>query len=238
MARAGSPKLVLLPGLDGTGRMFRPLLDALPPGLDRVVIAYPAETFQSCADLADLVARRISAESEVVILAESYSGLVCLELLQNRLPQIKGIIFTACFAAPPRPVLLQCGRLLPLATILRVRQPTWLIKRYCLGRDAQPATIRLFRDALAAVRPEVLAGRLRDLVEARTIPAEIAVPCCYVQATKDRLVPEKVVETFNTMAPDLDTVRIEGPHFILQARPHECAETISKFLNQHFAALR
>ena len=34
-------KLVLLPGMDGTGRLFEPLLNFLPAWLAPIVIAYP-----------------------------------------------------------------------------------------------------------------------------------------------------------------------------------------------------
>ena len=34
--------LVLLPGMDGTGDLFAPLLSALPPALRTIVVRYPA----------------------------------------------------------------------------------------------------------------------------------------------------------------------------------------------------
>ena len=34
---------VMLPGIDGTGRLFKPLVDALPRQLRASVVAYPAE---------------------------------------------------------------------------------------------------------------------------------------------------------------------------------------------------
>lgn len=226
------PMLVLLPGLDGTGRLFQPLLDALPPHLDRVVIDYPPGTFRPCRDLADLAASRIPAGREVVLLAESYSGLVCLDLLRRGLPQIKAVVFAACFAAPPRPLLLRLARLLPLAAILRVPPPTWFIKRYCLGPKATPSAVGMLRDALRAVQPEVLARRVRELANARPAPEEIALPCCYIRATEDRLVPRGAIKAFEAIAADLDIRRVEGPHFILQARPRECAEIIGAFLRR------
>ncbi len=230
------PMLVLLPGLDGTGLMFRPLLDALPPDLDRVVIDYPPATFRPCRDLADLAASLIPAGREVVVLAESYSGLVCLELLRRGLPQIKAVVFAACFTASPRPLLLRLARLLPLAAILRVPPPTCLVRRYCLGRNATPSAVRQLRDALRAVRPVVLARRLSELADARSLPQVIALPCCYIQATEDRLVPRGAIKAFEAMAADLDIRRVEGPHFILQARPRECAEIIGAFLRRQTGA--
>ena len=33
-----SPALILLPGLDGTGRLFRPLIEKLPPSVKTEVV--------------------------------------------------------------------------------------------------------------------------------------------------------------------------------------------------------
>jgi len=44
MGSRTSPSLVLLPGLDGTGVLFSPLLSFLPPALSRQVVAYPFDT--------------------------------------------------------------------------------------------------------------------------------------------------------------------------------------------------
>jgi hypothetical protein len=37
-------KIVLLPGLDGTGILFKPFIEALPNGIDVLVISYPSIT--------------------------------------------------------------------------------------------------------------------------------------------------------------------------------------------------
>ncbi|MEW6284578.1 MAG: alpha/beta hydrolase, partial [Candidatus Eremiobacterota bacterium] len=65
-----APHLLLLPGLDGTGRMFEPFLRGLPPGLEVSVTAYP-DRLQPYADLE----RYLSwPEGPCVLVAESFSG--------------------------------------------------------------------------------------------------------------------------------------------------------------------
>jgi len=44
-------KLVLLPGLDGTGKLFAPLIEALPSSIDIQVITYPLNKEQSYNEL-------------------------------------------------------------------------------------------------------------------------------------------------------------------------------------------
>jgi hypothetical protein len=43
--------IVLLSGLDGTGRLFKSLVDALPPHLKPLVISYPTAVTYSYAEL-------------------------------------------------------------------------------------------------------------------------------------------------------------------------------------------
>ena len=222
----------MLPGLDGTGLMFRPLIDALPPDARVAICSYPGDVFLPPERLAEIVEDRISGAGDVVVLAESWSGLVCLEALRRRRAAIAGVIFVACFAAPPRPALLALSRILPLSALMRLPPPAWLTRRYCLGPEAGPEQLALLREALAAVRPRVLAERLKSLREIGPCPQTIDPPACYIQATGDRLVPETSVEAFRTMSPALEVHKVEGPHFLLQARPGPCAAIIRGFVER------
>jgi hypothetical protein len=47
--------LLLLPGMDGTGRLFGPLLRALQPTLSPVVVAYPVDQPYGYAELLPFV---------------------------------------------------------------------------------------------------------------------------------------------------------------------------------------
>jgi pimeloyl-ACP methyl ester carboxylesterase len=232
VAEASTRRLVLLPGLDGTGLLFGPLLEALPPDIDATVVSYPAEVFLPRRDLADLVAEELSRGGDTVILAESYSGLICLELLQRRLSEIRGVIFVACFASPPRPLLIRLLRLLPLVPLLHCPPPSWLVEWFCLGPGADSARLRLLRHALSKVRPSVLAERLKDLGEAASWTGRIDLPACYLQAAADRLVPDRSAEAFKAMAPDIEVYHVDGPHFLLQTNPVDCAKAIDDFFRR------
>ena len=59
-------------------------------------------------------------------------------------------------------------------------------------------------------------------------PEAIELPIVYIQAVSDRLVsPEKAIE-FASNFNHIMIEPLEGPHFILQAKPAECAAAISK----------
>ena len=52
--------LVILPGLDGTEVLFRPLLALLPDWIQPVVICYPASGPNEYADLLEIVREKIA----------------------------------------------------------------------------------------------------------------------------------------------------------------------------------
>ncbi len=221
---------MLLPGLDGTGILFRPLLTALSPKIRTLTCAYPRDVFLSVGRLAELVADRICEMGRVVIVAESWSGLVCLELLRRRPANIVGVIFIACFTTPPRRSLLALSRLLPLSVLMQLPPPALLVRRYCLGAEAGPEELALFREALSVVRPRVLAERLGSLRRIDTYGDAITLPASYIQSTGDRLVPDSAVDPFRAMSATLKVHRVEGPHFLLQARPGDCARIIGEIV--------
>jgi len=65
-------KVVVLPGLDGTGALLTPFCDALPAGLVGQGISYPVQ-FTSYDDIFDWLTDRLPTE-EFLIVAESFSG--------------------------------------------------------------------------------------------------------------------------------------------------------------------
>ena len=97
-------KLVLLPGMDGTGLMFRPFIDAAyNHSID--VISYPNDTSQKYTELIGFVKDRLPSEVEFIIIAESFSGPIAYALMKEVIPNLKAVIFVASFLENPRPIL-------------------------------------------------------------------------------------------------------------------------------------
>ena len=76
-------KLVLLPGLDGTGLLFDPLLRILPSHFSSIVISYPPDEPLGYAELVPYVKSRIPANEDFVIVAESFSGPLAVEIASS-----------------------------------------------------------------------------------------------------------------------------------------------------------
>jgi pimeloyl-ACP methyl ester carboxylesterase len=219
-------ELVLLPGMDGTGRMFEPFVHCLPAGLRGSVVRYPADRECSIEELADIARAAIPADRPAIIVAESFSGLVTCELLKHRPANVRGVVFVGAFLAPPRPLLIRALSVLPAGIRQGGRIGRRLIGRACLGRWATAETRALLEGALAEVDPWILASRLRMILQPPAAPPTIDVPTCYLQATGDRLVPARCAATFAALAAELEVIPIDGPHMLLQARPAECWRAI------------
>lgn len=71
-----SPALVLLPGMDGTGLLFEPIVAALAPEVQSIVVTYPDETAQLCAARTDRTSG--STNRPTIRLGESFSGPIAI----------------------------------------------------------------------------------------------------------------------------------------------------------------
>lgn len=93
------------------------------------------------------------------------------------------------------------------------------------------------RRALAAVQARAWRARLQAVLSVDVSKAltDIGVPILYLQAAGDRLVPPVAAQHMATVAPSMEVVRIDGPHLLLQTRPHEAAAAISDFVRRRCA---
>lgn len=90
-------KLVLLPGMDGTGRLFAPLLSRLDDRLEPVVIAYPGHEQLDYDQLHEFVRARLPKGEPFILLGESFSGPVAITLAATAPTGLCGLILCATF---------------------------------------------------------------------------------------------------------------------------------------------
>ena len=74
------PRLVLLPGLDGTGLLFEPLLRALPKEIEATVIRYPGDQRLSYDELLEFLRDQLPRDTPFILLGESFSGPLAIRL--------------------------------------------------------------------------------------------------------------------------------------------------------------
>ena len=89
------PEFAILPGLDGSGILAEPFMHSFPHAAQTTVIAYPDDPLPELDAVAQQVEQQIYWHQPLIIIAESFGGLVALELLQRNNLQIGGIVFIA-----------------------------------------------------------------------------------------------------------------------------------------------
>ena len=222
--------LILLPGLDGTGLIFEPLLTHLPAEISAQVVRYPVDRIMSFQEHVNFARKQLPKKKPFVLLAESFSGPVGLQLLAEPPSNLIGVVFVATFAHHPSPFLLDAGRFLPQRLLLKLFSTTLFSRFFCLGGASKDA-VNIFQEALESVKLKVLSQRLKILSELPPPPdTTFSKPCLYLQASNDRLVPSRAVTPLQKHLPQLYVEKIAGPHIILLAQPETGARLISDFI--------
>lgn len=222
--------LVLLPGLDGTGLLFQPLLAALPASIKPIVVAYPGDRHMSYEELLPIVLNALPRSGRFILLGESFSGPLAVMAAASHPAELVGLILCASFVTPPwpfvRPAISICARSAPF----RFYFPFKRIK----ARFGGVAT-SAYRSALAemcrVVEPDVIAARVRMVfsVDVREALGSCDVPMLYLRGTRDVVVPKRNLRIVQTIQPTIQVQALAASHMVLQQRPVEVARVISAF---------
>ncbi len=224
------PRFLLLPGLDGTGELLRDFADVLASLGPVEILRYPGDRPREYDALCDDLAAQAPIDGNCVLLAESFAGPLGIALAARATVPPRGLVLCASFAVSPLPWL---RRLAPLTHWLPVHGvPRRLSDAFLLGRWATPRWSAKLDAAMRQVPAPVLRARLRAAlcVDWRHELRALRCPVLYLQATADRVIPPYAARCIVAQRPDLVRVRIDGPHFLLQAAPHEAVEAIRRFL--------
>lgn len=221
-------RLVLLPGMDGTGALFTPLLAALGGELTTQVIRYPDQPL-GYAELAAWVSPQLPTDTPYLLLGESFSGPIAIQIAASQPSGLMGLILCATFAHSPIPLPPAISALAP--ALIHRRRLQMLACRYVLGRYATAGCL----DAVLAATQQVSSATLRSRiaavlsVDARPALRACTLPMLYLQAADDRLVRPGAYAAIKQQAPHCQLATLAAPHFVLQTQASESARLISTF---------
>lgn len=232
--RAYMPKIVLLPGLDGTGCLFKGFIEALPSEFRTQNVVYPREEFLSYAQLLGLIVSTVPKDEAFVLVAESFSTPLAIRFAAENPPNLKALVLCAGFASRPIRNCFGFVASLLVPAVIRASLPRVVANYLMVGWHASGELVAEVQDAVSLVAPAVLAARIRAVLgcDARSELAQITAPILYLQATRDRLISATCLDEIQRIKPQISVIAIPGPHLILQREPQKAAQIVAKYLQE------
>jgi len=227
-----SLRIILLPGVYGTGLMFTPLVDAMPAEYECQVLSYPIDKVLSYSELVSYVADKIPQDKPFVILAESFSGPIALMLSEVLGDNLKALILVCTYVTNPHPWLAKFSRFV-LKDHIVARSPSRFMARFMIaGFKMSDEMLDLAFSIQRRVSPKVFRYRLYEAmaVDVTDILQQTALPVLQMYAKHDRVIPRSAQRKIRKLRPDMSYVAIPGPHYLLQTKPEKCVSFIEPFL--------
>lgn len=219
-------KIILLPGVDGTGILFEPFVEIFKADVPVEVIPLTTDSDQSILNQVSIIEDAVGDE-EVVLIVESYSGLLAYELARRNKIRIKQIFFFGCFLQPPS-FIGKLGRFLPVRLLNVI--PDKLLSHILFNRWSSPELNQLLLKAIKLSDFSNLKKRFKTIATLRKPSQVIDVPCVYIQATMDNLVSAYNVKAFEDLCSNLQVEVVEATHMLLQTQPETMSQLIHKYL--------
>ncbi len=224
-------RLIVLPGMDGTGLLLNPFIRALGPGFDVKIVRYPNNRLWGYSELENVARAALPETGPFFILGESFSGPLAVKLASKCSSQVKGLILCGSFVRNPRPGL---AWLRPFMGLFPTSDKTMsMLSPLLLGRQASHEMRLAFSEALRSVTRATLLRRLNEVLAVNVSDRFIGldIPILYLRASGDRIVPRSASELAQQLNQHVRVADIDGPHFLLQAAPIEAAQIVSRFIN-------
>jgi len=224
------PALILLPGLDGTGKLFAEFVTSLGASVDSRIVGYPKEQPLGYDDLEALVSAALPGDRSFFLLGESFSGPIAIRIAARAPTGLAGVILCATFAKNPFPRL---GWARPLAAYLPLKAlPRWLRAPLMWGSASPQRAPAQMERAIAGVSPAVIRHRIAALlaVDESASLGRIRMPMLVLRARRDRVISRVATQAILRTLPGARLIEIDGPHLLLQTRPAECAAAVLEFM--------
>ncbi len=222
-------KIILLPGLDGTGLLFKRLKESFPKNIDVEVISYESLEGLSYSEQASEIAKGYEG-IDIYIVGESYSGRVAYELFKILGSRVKGIVFLASFLSSPS-IFSKLAGYFPINLIT----PNFLSKKllYLFGFSLIGGSnlVEAVFTSIEKANKYKLKSRLRNIACLDKPKQIITCPVTYIRPSRDVLVSSRAVDLLSSKCSNFKQVSVRGGHFIAQSNPVECAKVISNAAN-------
>ncbi len=220
--------LVLMPGLDGTGKLFAPLIPYLEPYFDLSIVTYP--DLDSFAEYVDCAMQQMPSTPGFSLVAESFSGPVAIAVMAQRKNEIGPSILSATFARSPLPALSRMAKYVPEQMFSIGALNEFCLDVFAVNHEDFSETQPLPLNVTEQLDGTLLKNRISVLsrIDVSALLPEIQIPILCLRAVRDRIVSEQYIEMLQHNLPNMIRGDIDGPHLLLQTRPKRCAELIHR----------
>jgi pimeloyl-[acyl-carrier protein] methyl ester esterase len=223
---------VLMPGMDGTGDMFAPLVRAITTSALATkihILRYPRHQALNYAELIEFALTQLP-NAPCAVIAESFSGPIAIELAARFPSQIERVVLSTSFVRNPLPWLAMLAPMLDFLPIAHA--PDWLMEQQLFNADATPELKSALARATGSVSPAVMRARLKAIlnVDASKRLSQLSQPVLYLQADADRIVPDRCAQEVKGALASASICRLAGPHCLLQIAPAQAWQEIQAWL--------
>ena len=225
--------IVLLPGLDGTGKLFAPLADLFPERVVPVIFSYPCNEPKSYEELKEIVTPLLPRDRPFFILGESFSGPLSVMLTGDRPEGLMGLILCATFIKNPFIPYTSWMKIFSVSPVYRLWPPLISLRARIGGREFRGIS-DLALQAIESVSPNVIARRVKSILsvnvenELRSCPY----PVLYLMAGRDKLIRGHNFKKIKSIKEDIELAIIDTLHFVLQLEPQKASEILVDFMDR------
>ncbi|MGJ4993034.1 alpha/beta fold hydrolase [Bradyrhizobium sp. HKCCYLS3077] len=225
MGLSTNAPIILLPGMDGTGQLLKPLAERLSANRPTHIIAYPFDPYLDYDQLARFVGERLPRH-RFVILGESFSGPIAIEIAATN-PRVAGLILASSFARHPLPRWMS-----PLTWLLDARwMPSALMAAAIMGSATTPELRQRLQDVLCSLPPAVLRARAKDAlrIDRRDRLRATTCPMLCMHGSADLLIGQREISDILAARPDCELCELDAPHMLLATHATAAAMVIDAF---------
>ena len=225
----GELNLILLPGLDGTGITFGPLLKELPSYIRPTILTYPQDREMGYDELLPMVMGQLP-DSPFMLLGESFGSPLAIMIAANRPTGLRGLILCSAFARNPLWLAPNWLAHLTPPLVCSLYDPYVRFKWWRRGGGPM-AAVRLA--ALTQRTPWVISKRVRSLLRVNVMRelADCRVPVLYVRGERDKLIHRRNMVEMSECLPSMKKAELDGGHCLLKSRPTVAAAAILEFID-------
>ena len=233
LARVAEKQIVILPGMDGTGKLCRRFVNCVRDKGKVLIASYPNDRCVQLVDLENQIIEILEQRSPCVLIAESFSGPIALRVAVRRPGAVSGVVLCGSFVSSPVPRSLRWFMWLVAGVAVRALGARSVVVRLLASEECPPDTVTEIREALESVPWRILAKRMRQMIriDARSDLEALRIPILFIQGTKDRVVSLEAWRQVAAVKADVSRVLIEGPHLLLMCKPKAVYAAIEAFIS-------